>query len=229
MRYCINCGEKLVEGMNFCGRCGTPVGQVPKQGDEKKKWVILAVSLGVVMLAVAVAGILFAMGFVGNKGETVQNGMYVKSGGNVPEALAEPTSEGGESSENDEVSKGEETSVIEEMRRESQDVTTLDNVASAVAVAVANAGANASSGLIADITAIGEGSNEVEKGIVECLGDVSDIQMVGAAGRGNPVQCKWDVSTSEIKVWAGGDNDDGALCKYQKDEYGNPRRLIVEK
>lgn len=217
MKYCINCGAELIEGAGFCGRCGIPVGQVIKQGHENKKGVIIGISLGGMILVVVLVGILFAKNLAGNKGKTVRTGTNATSVENVPEALAEPTFEGGESSENDERSM------------ESKDMTTLDNVASALATAVANAGANAGSGIIDDVAAIGAGSNEVEKGIVESLGDVSGIKMVSAAGKGHPVQCKWDMNTSEIKVWAGGDSDDGAMCQYYKDQYGNLARLIVEK
>lgn len=224
MKYCINCGAEMDEGINFCGRCGAPVGQVPKQGQAKKKGVIIGVSFGGIILAVVVVWMLFAMGLWGNKSKTVQSDTDVRSERTVPEAGGELTTDGGELTPE----KGE-SDELSERSKVSENLSTLDVVYSALCSAVANAGANAGSGTIADVAAIGAGSNEVERGIVENLGDVSGIRMVSEAGRGNPVQCKWDVNTSEIKVWAGGDNDDGAICKYGKDGQGNPMRLIVER
>ncbi len=66
MKYCKNCGTELAEGAGFCEKCGNPVGQTPKQGNTKKKWVF-AISSGVIILAVAIVGGLFAMGVIGDK------------------------------------------------------------------------------------------------------------------------------------------------------------------
>lgn len=71
MKYCKNCGTELAEGAGFCEKCGNPVGQMSKQGSGKKKWV-LAISSGVVILAVAIVGGLFAMGVIGGKDKVVQ-------------------------------------------------------------------------------------------------------------------------------------------------------------
>lgn len=50
MKYCVNCGNKLEEGMNFCSQCGVKIGEVKsytnsKQNEPKKK--VLAGLLGV--------------------------------------------------------------------------------------------------------------------------------------------------------------------------------------
>lgn len=71
MKYCKNCGTELAEGAGFCEKCGNPVGQMSKQGSGKKKWV-LAISSGVIILAVATVGVLFAMGVIGGKDKVVQ-------------------------------------------------------------------------------------------------------------------------------------------------------------
>ena len=71
MRYCKKCGAELPEDVSFCEKCGNPVGQVPKQGKSKKKWVI-AISSGVIILAVAIAGVLFVNGVIGGKDKAVQ-------------------------------------------------------------------------------------------------------------------------------------------------------------
>lgn len=123
-----------------------------------------------------------------------------------------------------------------ERSRESKDLTTLDNVASALATAVANAGGNAGSGSITDISALGSsGTTAVEKGIVESLGDCSGVKMVSSAAFNatdgdstGKVQCSWDASSNKLKVWCGG-SDAGATCKYQKDDSGNARHLVVQK
>lgn len=118
-----------------------------------------------------------------------------------------------------------------ERSRESKDLTTLDNVASALATAVANAGGNAGSGSIADVASLGSsGNTAVEKGIVESLGDCSGIKMVSAASGGAAVQCSWDSASNTLEVWCGANGgSNGAVCKYQKDDNGNPRQLIVKK
>lgn len=119
-----------------------------------------------------------------------------------------------------------------ERSRESKDLTTLDNVASALSQAVANAGNSAASGTIADVSALTNTStNAVEKGIVESLGDCSGIKMVSSAAANAKIQCKWDSSDGTLAVWAGGtDEAPGAECKYQKEDDGTTaRKLIVKK
>lgn len=37
MKYCITCGAELVKGAAFCGKCGAPVGEVIKQGQENRR------------------------------------------------------------------------------------------------------------------------------------------------------------------------------------------------
>lgn len=71
MKYCKKCGAEIPEGVNFCEKCGNPVGQVPKQGNGKKKW-IFAISSGVIILAVAMVGVLFATGVIGGKDNVVE-------------------------------------------------------------------------------------------------------------------------------------------------------------
>lgn len=112
-----------------------------------------------------------------------------------------------------------------ERSRESKDLTTLDNVASALATAVANAGGNAGAGSIADVASISSSDGTVEAGIIESLGDVSGIKMVSAASGGDAVQCEWDSSSNSLRVWCGSP----ATCKYQKDDGGNARSLEVKK
>lgn len=71
MKYCKNCGAELAEGAAFCEKCGNPVGQMPKQGNGKKKWVI-GIGSGVIILAAAIVGVLFAMDLIGGKDKVVQ-------------------------------------------------------------------------------------------------------------------------------------------------------------
>lgn len=71
MKYCKKCGSEIPEGVSFCEKCGNPVGQAPKQGSGKKKWV-LAISSGVIILAIATVGVLFATGIIGGKDKEVQ-------------------------------------------------------------------------------------------------------------------------------------------------------------
>lgn len=71
MKYCKKCGAEIPEGVSFCEKCGNPVGEVPKQGSGKKKWVF-AISSGVIILAVAVVGGLYVTGIIGGKDNVVQ-------------------------------------------------------------------------------------------------------------------------------------------------------------
>lgn len=71
MKYCKKCGAEIPEGVNFCEKCGNSVGQAPKQKSGKKKWVI-AISSGVIVLAVGIVGGLFATGVIGGKDNVVQ-------------------------------------------------------------------------------------------------------------------------------------------------------------
>lgn len=73
MKYCKKCGSEIPEGVSFCETCGNPVGQAPKQGSGKKKW-ILAIGSGVIILAVAVVGALFATGVIGGKDNVEETG-----------------------------------------------------------------------------------------------------------------------------------------------------------
>lgn len=73
MKYCKKCGSEIPEGVSFCEICGNPVGQAPKQGSGKKKWV-LAIGSGVIILAVAMVGALFATGVIGGKDNVAETG-----------------------------------------------------------------------------------------------------------------------------------------------------------
>lgn len=79
MKYCKKCGAELPEGAGFCEKCGNPVGEAAKQGGSKKKW-ILAVSLGVIVLAAATVGTLAAIGVIGGKEDVAQTGAGVTTG-----------------------------------------------------------------------------------------------------------------------------------------------------
>lgn len=71
MRYCKKCGAEMPEGASFCEKCGNPVGKITKQGKGKKKWILVAGS-GVIILAVATVGALFATGIIGGKDKAVK-------------------------------------------------------------------------------------------------------------------------------------------------------------
>ncbi len=73
MKYCKKCGAELPEGAGFCEKCGNPVGEAAKRGRSKKKW-ILAVSLGVIVLAAATVEILAVTGVIGGNGDVAQTG-----------------------------------------------------------------------------------------------------------------------------------------------------------
>lgn len=115
-----------------------------------------------------------------------------------------------------------------ERSRESKDLTTLDNVASALATAVANAGGGAGSGSYTDIAseigASGDGTT-VGDGIFENLGDCSGIKLVSAAAGNGKIACEWDSADNSLRVWCSPD----ATCKYQKDDGNQPRKLEVRK
>lgn len=88
MKYCKKCGAELPESAVFCEKCGNPVGGMQKQGNGKKKW-ILAISSGVIILAVATVGVLFAMGVIGGKDDVVQTDADVT----VPQGVSSVTGE----------------------------------------------------------------------------------------------------------------------------------------
>lgn len=88
MRYCKKCGAEIPEGAGFCEKCGNPVGGMQKQGNGKKKW-ILAISSGVIILAVATVGALFAMGVIGGKDDVVQT----DADATVPQGVSSVTGE----------------------------------------------------------------------------------------------------------------------------------------
>lgn len=114
-----------------------------------------------------------------------------------------------------------------ERSRESKDLTTLDNVASALATAVANAGASASADGSFDVCSCASNSSDVVmKGVAESLGDCTKIKLESAAGKGQAIMCKYDTKNQTLSVAAG---DGSVECTYQKGDDGNPRKLIVEK
>lgn len=88
MKYCKKCGAELPESAVFCEKCGNPVGGMQKQGNGKKKW-ILAISSGVIILAVATVGVLFAMGVIGGKDDVVQT----DADATVPQGVSSVTGE----------------------------------------------------------------------------------------------------------------------------------------
>jgi len=57
MKYCVNCGNKLDEEMNFCSNCGVKIGEVRVSNsinNEKQKSKILAGLLGIFLGAIGV-------------------------------------------------------------------------------------------------------------------------------------------------------------------------------
>lgn len=113
-----------------------------------------------------------------------------------------------------------------ERSRESKDLTTLDNVAAALATSIANAGASASSSDTFAVSAVTSADTDpVKAGLYENLGDCSGIQMVSGAGKGSTVKAEYDVTQNKLKVWA----DGAQACKYQKDDKGQARKLEVVK
>lgn len=113
-----------------------------------------------------------------------------------------------------------------ERSRESKDLTTLDNVASALATAVANAGASApKTGSFAVKDCSASSTDVVMKGVAESLGDCSGIKMESAAGKDKDVTCEYDIDAQTLSVYADGKPD----CTYQKDDAGNARKLEVSK
>lgn len=113
-----------------------------------------------------------------------------------------------------------------ERSRESKDLTTLDNVAAALATSIANAGAKASSSDTFAVSGVTSSNSDLVKdGLYENLGDCSKIQMVSGAGKKGTVMAQYDVTANTLKVWADGADD----CKYQKDDDGNARKLEVVK
>lgn len=117
-----------------------------------------------------------------------------------------------------------------ERSRESKDLTTLDNIASALATSVATAGADApASGefKITEITgAAGSLDDSVKNNMLENLGDCKDVKLGSGAGKGKDINCKYDTTANTLSVVAG---DGNVQCKYQKDDNGTLRTLAVVK
>jgi len=66
--YCPKCGVANDEGMNFCSRCGSPLGQQlgqmtppPQHTDQKKKMLIVVAVVVAVVLVVAVIAAIILM------------------------------------------------------------------------------------------------------------------------------------------------------------------------
>lgn len=112
-----------------------------------------------------------------------------------------------------------------ERSRESKDLTTLDNIASALATSVANAGASAKASDSFDITSVqaADPADAVKDQMFENLGNCKDVKMVSGAGKGATITCKYDTTDNTLSVTT------GATCKYQKDDAGAPRKLDVVK
>lgn len=70
MKYCKKCGAELPDGASFCEKCGNPIQGTAKK--SKKKKLIVCGCVGVIVLAIAVTGVLYATGMIGGKGEAVQ-------------------------------------------------------------------------------------------------------------------------------------------------------------
>lgn len=112
-----------------------------------------------------------------------------------------------------------------ERSRESKDLTTLDNIASALATSIANAGASAAASDSFDITTITgpNASDAVKDQMYENLGDCSGVKLASGAGKGATITCTYDTTNNTLSVTT------GATCKYQKDDDGNLRKLDVVK
>ena len=67
MKYCVNCGNKLENGMSFCSNCGVKVGEVKKEfeinivSEPKKK--VVAGLLGIFLGGIGVHN--FYLGYTG--------------------------------------------------------------------------------------------------------------------------------------------------------------------
>lgn len=112
-----------------------------------------------------------------------------------------------------------------ERSRESKDLTTLDNIASALATSVANAGANAKANdsfVITDIKAA-DPSDAVRDQMFENLGNCENVKLVSGAGKGASITCEYDTTNNTLKVTT------GKTCKYQKGDDNQPRALDVVK
>ncbi len=114
-----------------------------------------------------------------------------------------------------------------ERSRESKDLTTLDNVASALATSIANAGSSASASGSFDVTTCSSGdSDPVKAGVAENLGDCSGIKMVSASGKkATQITCTYDTTKNTLTVEATGADP----CQYQKDDTGAARTLKISK
>ncbi|MCM1236148.1 MAG: zinc-ribbon domain-containing protein, partial [Ruminococcus flavefaciens] len=108
MRYCKKCGAELPEGVSFCEKCGNPVGQVPKQGKGKKKWVIAISSGVVIILAVAIVGVLFAKDVIGGTDNAVQTDAGTVVSTETPSASGEKVQSEKQSDNNEQKNNAED-------------------------------------------------------------------------------------------------------------------------
>lgn len=122
-----------------------------------------------------------------------------------------------------------------ERSRESKDLTTLDNIASALATSVANAGASAAAESTFDITEVtGTPTDAVLKQMVENLGDCANVKLVSSVCKGKAIKCHYKTKGADdsdalvLEVYAG-DSKDSVACKYQKDDKGDPRKMTISK
>lgn len=99
--YCKECGSQMPENVNFCPKCGAPagikksIGSTPGAGTAKKHGkrnrFIAGIAAVVFLSAIAVVGILFAIGRIGNKGvagrtETTESPVQAEAGQSTEKA-----------------------------------------------------------------------------------------------------------------------------------------------
>lgn len=90
MKYCKKCGAEIPEGASFCERCGNPVNQVSQV--TKKKHFFIGICI-IVVVAVSVIMVLFAIGVIGGRkksDQTNHTGVAEKTDTPVQTESAEP-------------------------------------------------------------------------------------------------------------------------------------------
>ena len=118
-----------------------------------------------------------------------------------------------------------------EKSRESKDLATLDSLVSGVSTAIANDPSISGSGSL-NISAVTSGASGLEGAVYQQLGDISKTTMVSSAGKAGTLTVEYSIggsTASSVKAYVTGSGSGSAtaVCKYTKDDNGNPKALSV--
>ena len=107
----------------------------------------------------------------------------------------------------------------------------MDSLVSGVSTAIANDPSISGSGSL-NISAVTSGASGLEGAVYQQLGDISKTTMVSSAGKAGTLTVEYSIggsTASSVKAYVTGSGSGSAtaVCKYTKDDNGNPKALSV--